>query len=168
MFTSDFQGLKALVDKPESATSHVQRRQDAALAFGIHQTLTKTNFFVLYIHLYLEISPKYQELVRCLDYDPGIILESIQKYFGTKNVTYLGPKTEGSNSGLRFKLTRDNGEDETYYVKVNERTWDKNPDPREMMAYLILKWIGLGPPKCFFVPVFTGSMSVVYIVTLEV
>ena len=96
-----------------------------------------------------------------------------KKLFPTCDVLFL-QKTSGTRSGVITKII--NGNDvKLYYLKMyhsagsgftgHERKRHL-PDLREMVAYRVLNYIGVGP-KVFF-PYYSGSIYVYYICTEEV
>uniref|UniRef100_A0A1I7WBG1 PI3K/PI4K domain-containing protein n=1 Tax=Heterorhabditis bacteriophora TaxID=37862 RepID=A0A1I7WBG1_HETBA len=95
----------------------------------------------------------YAELMHCLNYDQSVIMDSVKLYLGARNVKYVPEKKPGgSNAGLIFDYSHD-GTKETFYLKANEVNWSVNPDARELIVYLLLKHIGVGPSKCYFIPI---------------
>lgn len=106
--------------------------------------------------------------MRCLNYDPDVMMDSVKQYLGARNVRLVNEKKPGgSNPGLIFDLN-DFGIMKRFFLKSNEISWGLNPDARELIGYLLLQHIGIGPPECYFIPNVARSKSVVYIATLEV
>jgi hypothetical protein len=106
--------------------------------------------------------------MRSLNYDPAIIFQSVEYYLGSVNVVQAKEKKPcGSNPGLLFDYTQGDLT-ERYFLKANEVTWGANPDAREIICYLLLKHISVGPAKCLFIPSNNQTTTVVYIATLKV
>lgn len=142
-------------------------KDDAFFVYGLKKGLDASNYFDAYFNHYVETIDKYRAFVSCLNYTPEIIMASVESYFGSANVRYAGKKTVGSNPGLKFKLTRD-GETTMYFLKANSTIEGTHPDVREIILYLFLRNLGVGPATCYFIPNITESMNVVYIATREV
>ncbi|KAE9546232.1 hypothetical protein FO519_010556, partial [Halicephalobus sp. NKZ332] len=135
---------------------------------ALKETLDSFKFFDVYDTFDKDTTKQYTEWMRCLNYDPAVIMESVKHFFGSRNVKYIPEKKPGgSNAGLIFDYSHD-GTTESYYLKANEVNWGPNPDAQELIVYLLLQHIGIGPSKCCFIPNSAQSKSVVYIATLKV
>jgi len=152
-----------------TGTNDSNDKQDIAKKVRtLKETLDSSKFFEVYDRLYTGTREQYTELMRCLNNDHTVIMESVRHFLGANHVKYLpGMKPGGSNAGFMFDFTCD-GTTENYYLKTNETNWGANPDARELIVYLLLQHIGVGPSKCYFIPNVAQSKSVVYIATLKV
>ena len=116
----------------------------------------------------MDVREQYIELVDCLNDDLTVMMKSVSLFVGSLYVKFVPEnKSGGSNTNLIFDYNY-NGTTETYYLKANETNWVTNPDAREVIAYLLLQHIGVGPSKCHFIPSVAQLQSVVYIATLKV
>lgn len=151
-----------------NAKSSEDKRDIARKVRAQKETFDSAKFFESYHKLFTDWRDFYAELMRCLNYDSSVIMDSVKRYFGSRNVKYLPEKKQGgSNAGLIFNYNHD-ATTETFYLKANETNWGVNPDARELVVYLLLQRIGVGPSKCYFIPNAAESKSVVYIATLKV
>jgi len=153
-----------------SPKSSEDKRDIARRVRVLKETFDSAKFFDVYDELYTDTREVYAELMRCLNYDPTVIMDSVKLYLGARNVKYLPEKNPGgSNAGLIFEYKHDNTT-ETFYLKANETNWGANPDARELIVYMLLQRIGVGPSKCSFIPsaALAQSRSVVYIATSKV
>ncbi|KAE9555495.1 hypothetical protein FO519_001263 [Halicephalobus sp. NKZ332] len=145
-----------------------EKRNIARKLHALKETLDSSKFFDVYITFDGDTTKQYTEWIRCLKYDPIVIMDSVKRLLGSLHLKYVPEKKQrNSNFGLVFDYSHD-GTTESYYLKANETNWVTNPDARELIVYLLLQRIGIGPSKYYFIPGDAKLETVIYIATLKV